>query len=166
MIHPLLPPNPKFQTNISLYQIFVALAVGLVLQPLINASRLLWRYHGVSGAYFSFRDLGNGKLEPTGGRIQIKFKWWPGFHSVEAFHHDGSQEWKGEMHLSLDMTNVGSGVFWHVDQSAGAGDQKFRYFPEKKRLEVQGTTFKVGNTNSFFHVWIKEPSCRPAEKLS
>ncbi len=59
------------------------------------------------------------------------------------------------MHLSLDMTNVGYGVFWHVDEGTGVGDQKFRYIPEQMRLQVQGVTFDAGSSDPFFHRWTK-----------
>jgi hypothetical protein len=65
-------------------------------------------------------------------------------------------QWKGEMHLSLDIGNVGHGVFWHVDEQAGVGDQKFRYSPEQKQFQVEGVTFKAGGTNLFFHRWTKK----------
>jgi len=60
------------------------------------------------------------------------------------------------MHLSLDMTNVGNGVFWHVDAAGGAGDQKFRYFPDKSHFRVQGMTLKAGTSDPFLHLWTKK----------
>jgi hypothetical protein len=60
------------------------------------------------------------------------------------------------MHLSLDMKNVGNGVFWHVDEAEGVGDQKFRYIPEKKQFRVQGVTFTAGEPAPFFHLWTRK----------
>jgi hypothetical protein len=60
------------------------------------------------------------------------------------------------MHLSLDVKNVGNGVFWHVDEAGGEGDQKFRYKPENKQFRVKGVTFGAGEPNPFFHVWTRK----------
>jgi hypothetical protein len=71
-------------------------------------------------------------------------------------HADGKTQWRGEMRLSLEMTNVGYGVFWHVDEGAGVGDQKFRYIPEKAQFRVQGITLKAGSPDPFFHRWTRK----------
>jgi hypothetical protein len=148
-------PAPNLQSNISLYQILTGFIIGLFLQPLVNSARLFWKYHAVTGRYSVRREHADGRIEAREGKVRIKFKWWGGYYSVTALHADNAVQWKGEMHLSLAMTNVGSGVFWHVDQEDGVGDQRFRYLPERRESRVQGTTFRAGGANSFFHVWVK-----------
>jgi hypothetical protein len=149
-------PPVNWMASVSIYQILVAFCAGISLQPCVIAVRLLWRYHGVSGRYSAERVYANGKTENRFGEIRIKFKWWRGSYSVTASHADESPQWEGEMRLSLDMRNVGHGVFWHVDKDDGAGDQKYRYYPEQKQFEVEGITFKAGGADSFFHRWRKK----------
>jgi hypothetical protein len=144
---------PKFQPNVSFYQIVAAFGVGLILQPCVKAFRLYCRYPSVPGAYFVQWEGSDGKTEPRSGTIQIKRNLWRGSFAVIAFHGTGKAQWKGEMHLSLDMKNVGNGVFWHVDKDDGVGDQKFRYTPEKRQFRVQGITFRAGKPDPFFHLW-------------
>lgn len=158
MLYALFLPSPQYVTNVSFYQILFAFFIGLILQPCIIASRLLWRYRGVPGQYSLQRVHENGSTENRDGEIRIKFKWWRGSYAVTALHASGAPQWKGEMRLSLDMGNVGSGVFWHVDEAAGVGDQKFRYSPARKEFHVEGVTFKAGATKPFFHRWTKKLS--------
>jgi hypothetical protein len=153
-------PSPSFQTTVSLYQIFFAciftFVVGLFLQPGVTAFRLWRRYCAVPGRYSVQRVHPNNSIEDKDGEIEIGPKWRRGFFTVTAKHADGKAQWKGEMHLSLDMTNVGHGVFWHVDEGEGVGDQKFRYIPERAEFRVQGITFDAGSADSFFHRWTKK----------
>jgi hypothetical protein len=150
-----LLPSPTFQWNVSIYQILVGIAVGLLLQPFIKTLRLLWLYWRVLGRYSVQREQDDGKLKSEGGEILVRLNWWRGSFAVEALHATRVPQWKGEMHLSLDMRNVGNGVYWHVDEENGMGDQKVRYIPEKRRFRVQGVTFKAGTPEVFSHLWTK-----------
>ena len=162
MLNTFFLPSPQIVTTVSLYQIligfFITLIVGLMLQPCIIALRLWLRYRGVTGKYSLQRILGAGSTENRGGEIIIKFKWRRGSYAVEALNADRTPQWEGEMRLSLDMRNVGSGVFWHVDKAEGVGDQKFRYSPARGEFQVEGVTFKAGDLNRFFHRWTKKQS--------
>ena len=160
MLNAFFLPSPQFVTTVSLYQILtgflVSFLIGLILQPCIIALRLWLRYRGVSGEYSVQRIHGDGRTENRDGEIRIKFKWWRGSYAVAALHANRAPQWKGEMHLSLDMSNVGSGVYWNVDETAGVGDQKFRYSPARKEFQVEGVTFKAGRADPFFHRWTKK----------
>jgi hypothetical protein len=149
-------PSPNFQSNVSFYQIFAALFVGLILQPCIKTLQLWVRYRGVVGRYSVQREYGDGRTNLEGGEIQIKLKWFLGSFAMTAFHATRKVQWRGEMHLGLEVKNVGPGVFWHVDEAEGEGDQKFRYMPEKKQFSVQGVTFTAGQPAPFFHLWTRK----------
>jgi len=142
MLNAFFLPSPQFVTTVGLYQIligfFITFLIGLVLQPCIIALRLWLRYRGVSGKYSLQRIHGDGSAENRDGEIRIKFKRWRGSYAVTALHANGVPQWKGEMRLSLDMRNVGSGVYWHVDEAAGVGDQKFRTLQRKRNFKSKG----------------------------
>lgn len=148
-------PSPNVQWNVSFYQILIGFAVGLLLQPFVKTSRLLWRYWPVLGSYSVQREHTDGKLKSESGKVFIRLNWWRGSFAVEALHATQVTQWRGEMHLSLDMRNVGNGVYWHVDEEDGVGDQKFRYIPEKRQFRVEGVTFNA-KSEPFFHLWTKE----------
>ncbi|MGC2298474.1 MAG: hypothetical protein WA476_06700 [Acidobacteriaceae bacterium] len=149
-------PMPSLQRNVSFYQIIFGFILGLILQPLVTTLRILWWYWQVAGRYSVQRQPAADKVETAGGEIEITLNWWRGTHALTARHANGSIQWKGEMRLSLDMKNVGNGVYWHVDEDKGVGDQRFRYVPEKKEFRVQGTTFGAGASQPFFHLWTRK----------
>jgi len=153
-------PNPEFHANVSLYQIligfFITLILGLLLQPVIKWVTLCVTYPKVSGVYSMSRDYGGGRIEKRDGRIEIQLKFLRGYHSVTAFHLGGQEQWNGQMHLGLGIGNIGTGVYWHVDQDRGVGDQKFRYIPHRREFIVQGTESSADQIESFFHIWKKE----------
>jgi hypothetical protein len=156
MLGPFLVPSPKFQSNVSFYQILAAFIVGLILQPCVRSVRVCLRYKGVWGRYSVLREYSDGRTDLETGEIRIRLNWWLGSFAVTAFHATRKVQWRGEMHLSLDMKNVGNGVFWHVDEAEGVGDQKFRYIPEKKQFRVHGVTFAAGEPAPFFHLWTRK----------
>jgi hypothetical protein len=153
-------PWPEFQRNVGIYQIIAGyiftFAMGFVMQPLVKAWRLRSRYKEVKGRYSVQRLYPEGRIETRDGEIRIEPRWWKGFFAVTAFHAGGKKQWEGRMYLSPDTSDVGQGVFWHVDKGAGLGDQQFRYRPELKQFLVQGVTFGPGASDSFHHSWTKK----------
>jgi hypothetical protein len=147
---------PLLQRNIAPYQLLGGFVVGLVLQPLVRAYKLYRRYPRVTGVYAVQMESHEGKKEHREGEIRIKRNIWAGSFGVKAFHLSGKPQWQGEMYLSLEVANAGTGVYWHVDQDRGVGDQKFRYLPDSEQFRVQAVTFHAGNREPFFHLWTKK----------
>jgi hypothetical protein len=156
MLNPSFVPFPKFQSNISLYQIISGFFFGLLAQPFVKTARIISRYPRLLGRYSMQKERSDGTTEAEDGEILIKLNWWRGSFAVTALHATRKEQWKGEMHLSLDMRNVGNGIYWHVDEAKGVGDQRFRYLPEKRQFRVQGITFGASQSQPFFHLWTKK----------
>lgn len=137
------------------------LAIGALLsiigRELIDAKRrrsaitkLRDDYKELAGTYVNFR-IRDGKEEPTRGTIKLT-QQAEGSFEVKGLNADGTVDWRGNLQMSLEWKNTGSGRYEYPDGKS-FGVQQFTYIPELHLIHVVGTDTTRGPGVPFVHHW-------------
>lgn len=134
---------------------FISFVLGFCVRWLYDVVRerkrrraLKKKYGHLDRTYSNFRN----EIEPTGGTIALKQKRDGSFETI-ARHRDGSVDWRGDLRMSLEDENLGTGHYRHEPSLTDYGDQEVRYIPERDELRVRGINRSTTTHTEFCHVW-------------
>jgi hypothetical protein len=143
---------------------FVELKERSVRRKLRNA------YAHLAGTYVNFRVKDGGAEEPTAGTIVLTQRP-DGSFEVKGLHSTGTLDWSGEVRMSLEPKNTGTGSYrYSAPATTVYGDQQLRLIPETRSLHVVTTNSSSGKRRSFIIGGLRKarfcrlqpvPGCRP-----
>ena len=144
----------------------VLIAVGIILDRLFNwseglldAYRLKKKYKFLARKYRLLRD----GITPTGGSIELIQNNNGTFKTI-AYNPDGTIEWEGQLQMSADDENTGTGSYHYLALSANHGTQTVMYVPAQDHLHFIGINQSTTAHAEFVHVW--DPLIRRGKTLT